>query len=169
MYVKPRYIYNKGIIIALKFQNYKMKPLLILLLSLTLMSFSGWENDLETAQLKAGEDNKYILLNFSGSDWCGNCIKMRKEIFESEPFQIFAENNLVLLNADFPRLSKNQLTKDQQKKNDLLAEKYNSRGSFPFTLLLKSDGSIVKVWDGYQHTTPEEFIAQISTLINNGN
>src|SRR6185295_9772586 len=109
---------------------------------------------------------KLILLNFSGSDWCGPCIRLRKEIFESVLFKNLADNNLVLVNADFPRLKKNQLSKDQQKKNDKLADKYNPQGIFPYTVLLSSDAIIIKTWDGFPNETAEEFTRQLNDLVN---
>ena len=93
------------------------------------------------------------MLNFSGSDWCVPCINLRREIFESTSFKEFADNNLVLLNADFPRLKKNQLSKDQQKKNDQLADKYNPQGHFPYTLLLDAEGKVINAWDGLPKAT----------------
>jgi hypothetical protein len=86
---------------------------------------------------------------------------MEKELFTQESFQHFAEQNLVMLNADFPRLAKNKLDKAVVKQNDALAEKYNREGHFPYTLLLDADGKILKVWDGYTGIKPEELIAQI--------
>ncbi|MEO5947580.1 MAG: thioredoxin family protein [Chitinophagaceae bacterium] len=126
----------------------------------------GWENDFEQAQKKAEVEHKFILLNFSGSDWCGPCIRLRKGIFETESFINFAGNKLVLINADFPRLKKNQLSKEQQKKNDKLADKYNSQGAFPYTLLLNANGKIIKSWEGYPGLSPEQFISQINSSID---
>ena len=91
---------------------------------------------MDEAKMLAQKEHKHILLNFSGSDWCGPCIRLHKEIFDSEAFQQFAETNLVLVNADFPRLKKNQLSASQQKINDAIADQYNSKGIFPFTVLL---------------------------------
>ncbi len=118
----------------------------------------GWENDLDTAKHKAKQEHKLILLEFSGSDWCGPCIRLRKEVFETEGFKSFADTSLVLLNADFPRLKKNQVSKEQQKKNEKLAEEYNPDGIFPRTLLLAADGKVVRTWDGYPGLTAEQFI-----------
>ncbi len=137
--------------------------------SLFFMLSAGWETDFDTAKQKAQQEHKFILLNFSGSDWCVPCINLRREIFESPSFKEFADNNLVLLNADFPRQKKNQLSKDQQKKNDQLADKYNPGGSFPFTLLLDTGGKVVHLWDGAPKATPEEFIIQVKTLVNASN
>ena len=66
-----------------------------------------------------------------------------------------ADTELVLVNADFPRNKKNQLSADQQKLNDEMADKYNSQGKFPFTLLLNADGKVLETWDGLPEETPE--------------
>ena len=130
------------------------------LLFVFLMAWIGWGNDLSTAQQEAKGQHKLILLNFSGSDWCGPCIKLKKDVFESEEFKAFAEANLVLVRADFPRLKKNQLAKDQQAKNDALAERYNHDGKFPLTVLLNEQGKVLKEWDGYQPST-SKMVAEI--------
>ncbi|MGZ8511507.1 MAG: thioredoxin family protein [Chitinophagaceae bacterium] len=144
-----------------------MRIFSILLVSfLWATSIPGWETDFEKAKQRATVEHRFILLNFSGSDWCGPCISLRREIFESSLFSDFADNNLVLLNADFPRLKKNQLSKDQQKKNELLADKYNLHGHFPYTVLLDADGKIIHAWDGLPKATSEEFIAQVKALTN---
>ena len=91
---------------------------------------------------------------------------MHKEIFESDVFKTYADANLVLLNADFPRLKKNQLSKEQQKKNDLLADKYNTKGSFPLTVLLAGDGSVIYSWDGMPDKTPDQFVKQLKEIID---
>lgn len=144
-----------------------MRNFSIILIGILLASsISGWETDFEKAKQRAAVEHGFILLNFSGSDWCGPCISLRREIFETVAFKEFAENNLVLVNADFPRLKKNQLTKDQQKKNDLLADKYNEQGHFPYTVLLDAGGNIINSWDGFPKETPEEFIAEVKASIN---
>jgi thioredoxin-related protein len=136
-------------------------PLLILLLS----SFSGWQNNLTTALSEAATEKKYVLLNFSGSDWCGPCKMMEKNIFESKTFSDFADSTLILVNADFPRNKKNQLPDKQQDLNNAMADKYNSRGIFPLTILLDSNGKILISWEGCPKIKPEEFIAQIKPLL----
>src|SRR3954470_12516322 len=121
-----------------------MKILFIALLGLAAFAPGDWQNDFEKAKQTAQADHKYILLNFSGSDWCGPCIRLHKEIFDSEVFTKYADEHLVLVKADFPRLKKNMLSKEQQKQNDALADKYNSDGAFPLTLLLDADGKVIK-------------------------
>ncbi len=135
-------------------------------ISLLLFVSGDWQTDFATAQKTAAANQKYILLNFSGSDWCVPCIRMKKDVFESTAFQQFATEHLVLVRADFPRLAKNKLSAEQEKKNETLADKYNPEGKFPLTLLLDANGKVVKTWDGYTNTTPEDFIAQLNKGIH---
>src|SRR5215467_7587990 len=106
-----------------------MKTLVLsVLFSLLCPGSSPWLTNLDDAKQLAKAKHEFILLNFSGSDWCGPCIKLHKDIFESDVFQQYADNHLVLVNADFPRSKKNQLAPDQQKRNDALADIYNPKG-----------------------------------------
>lgn len=134
-----------------------MHTLTSILISSILFLTTHWQTDFERAKTEAKTESKFILLNFSGSDWCGPCIRLHKEIFDSEVFTKYADEKLVLVNADFPRLKKNMLSKEQQKQNDALADKYNIDGAFPFTVLLDADGKIIKKWNGYPSETAEEF------------
>ena len=139
--------------------------LLLVGLFCTPFSIINWQFNFEEAKQIAQKEHKHILLNFSGSDWCGPCIRLHKEIFEKEAFQTFAVKNLVMVNADFPRLKKNQLSATQQKINDAIAEKYNSKGSFPLTLLLNENGKLLKEWDGFPKVTTEAFIHDIQSIM----
>ncbi|HEY5407959.1 MAG TPA: thioredoxin family protein [Ginsengibacter sp.] len=125
---------------------------------------SPWMTNLDNAKQVAKSEHKLILLNFSGSDWCIPCMKLRTDIFNSDAFMQYAKDNLVLLNADFPRKMKDQLTKEQQKENDALAAKYNPEGRFPFTIILDSNGNKLKVWDGYYSDGPENFVNEITAV-----
>jgi len=141
-----------------------MKNLLIIIFSLATMSFISWETDFEKAKQTAKEKHQFILLNFSGSDWCGPCIRMKKEVFEDKSFSKMADEKLVLVNADFPRSKKNQLSSQTRKQNELLADKYDPEGKFPFTLLLDPDGRILKTWDGLPDENAGQFIKQIKDI-----
>src|SRR6201991_4053308 len=121
---------------------------------------------MQEAEMIAQKEHRYILLNFSGSDWCGPCILLRKEIFDDAAFSAFADTALVLVNADFPRLKKNQLSKDQQQQNDQLADRYNSLGKFPLTVLLNADGKVIKEWEGNPGIKSSEFSLQIKAAID---
>lgn len=124
----------------------------------------NWEPDFNKAKIIAKEKHELILLNFSGSDWCGPCILLRRDYLESEAFTNMANENLVLVNADFPRKKKNIGTVEQVKRNEDLAEQYNKEGSFPLTLLLDADGKVLKTWHGKPETTPEEWTAEIKAI-----
>jgi uncharacterized protein YyaL (SSP411 family) len=133
-------------------------------LLLTFMSPVNWEPDFNNAKKIAKEKHELILLNFSGSDWCGPCIVTRKEYFESQVFTDMANENLVLVNADFPRKKKNIGTAEQVQRNEALAEIYNKEGSFPLTLLLDADGKVIKTWHGKPETSPEQWTAEIKAI-----
>lgn len=126
----------------------------------------NWLGNINVATKQATDNHKLILINFSGSDWCGPCIRLRKEILESAGFEKFATEKLILVRADFPRQKKNQLSKEQIKLNEALADKYNADGKFPFTLLVNEHGKVLKTWDGFPQESPENFIAEINSSIN---
>jgi len=138
-----------------------MKVLSFLIITAFFSINQEWNTSFEQAKVKAANENKLILLNFSGSDWCGPCIKLHKDIFDSEAFVEYAKRNLVLVNADFPRSKKNMQSKEQVKANEALAEKYNSKGVFPYTLLLDANGKVLKSWEGYPKLSTEEFIDEL--------
>jgi len=124
----------------------------------------SWNGNFDEAKNEAKGSHKLILLNFSGSDWCGPCIRLRKEILQSEVFEGYAKEHLVLVNADFPRQKKNQLPAAQVKLNEALADKYNSEGKFPYTLILDENGKVLKSWEGYPNISPESFVKEITAL-----
>jgi len=137
-----------------------MKALLISFM----MFFTGnvtWLGDFNEAKTEAVQQHKLILINFSGSDWCGPCIRLRKEILESDAFVNYAAGHLVLVRADFPRQKKNQLSPEQVNLNDALADKYNADGKFPYTLLVDENGKVLYQWDGFPNESAEQFITQI--------
>ena len=123
-----------------------------------------WNTDFEKAKIEAIRSHKLILLNFSGSDWCSPCIRMKEEIFDSDVFEKYAEQNLILVRADFPRLKKNLLSKEQTKQNEKLADKYDPGGKFPFTILLDESGKILKEWEGYPDESPDKFVIEVNTF-----
>lgn len=141
-----------------------MKTLMISLVMVFTLS-TEWLTNMTAAKEVATKENKYILLNFSGSDWCGPCIKMKKEVFESESFLNLAEKKLILVRADFPRSKKNKLSDEQTKHNEALAEKYNPSGKFPLTILLDANGKVIKEWDGYAFSSQDKFIANLNIVL----
>lgn len=136
---------------------------------ITALAFTGWHYNLDEAKQIAVKEHKYILLNFSGSDWCGPCIQMRKQIFDNADFQQFANDDLIMVNADFPRRKKDQLSEAQQAANDKMADEYNKQGIFPYTVLLNANGKVLKGWEGYPKGDVASFIEDVKQAINANN
>src|SRR5438309_3988586 len=143
-----------------------MRKIVFIVVTLMLCAFTSWHNNIDEAKQLAAQEHKYILLNFSGSDWCGPCIRMHKDIFDDASFQQFANSSLIMVNADFPRNKKNQLPKEQQALNNKMADAYNSQGSFPYTVLLDPNGKVIKAWDGYPKEDVPSFIEDINSAIH---
>jgi thioredoxin-related protein len=144
-----------------------MKFISIFLLFIFLEGSPQWGLDFAKAKSEAVQNHKYIVINFSGSDWCGPCIKLKRDVLDTPQFLAFAVKNLALVRADFPRLKKNQLDKKQTALNEELADKYNHEGKFPFTVLVGADGKVLKEWDGYPAgITTDSFVQEIQTIIN---
>lgn len=119
----------------------------------------------EKAKKTASEQNELILLNFSGSDWCIPCIKLHKNIIETETFkQLTTDHILEYVNADFPRSKKNQPSAEIKKENELLSDKYNSKGIFPYTILLNSEGKVLKTWEGLPSENALAFSNEIKSF-----
>jgi thioredoxin-related protein len=120
----------------------------------------AWQTDLPKAQAAAKAQQKMVLLDFTGSDWCGWCIKLNKEVFSTPEFAEYAGKNLVLVEVDFPR--KKALSPQQKQANDALAAQYKIEG-YPTILVLGPDGK--KLGElGYQPGGPKPFIAALDKL-----
>jgi len=122
-----------------------------------------WTMDIEAARRLAGELQRPLLLNFTGSDWCGWCIQTDKKVFSQDLWKTFAKNNLVLVTLDFPRRTK--LPDNISERNNALVKKYNIEG-FPTYLLLDSDGeSVLGQLGTNAKITPEEFIGSLQQVL----
>jgi thioredoxin-related protein len=118
--------------------------------------------DLNAAIARAGAEHKLVLLDFTGSDWCGPCMALHKELFALPEFHSYAESNLVFFAVDFP--SKYRLSSESAATNDFLAAKF-SVSAFPTLIML--DGSGNKIWQqvGFTPgTAPKEWFATFDTL-----
>lgn len=137
---------------------------IVLLLFIGLNGFSqNWLTNFEEAKQVAQSKDQKIILVFSGSDWCAPCIKLEKEIWETEEFKAFSNSNFVMLRADFPRRKKNALSKEMQVQNNNLAEKYNKNGFFPLVVVLDVNGKVLGQ-TGYKKTTPNAYIKLLSSF-----
>jgi thioredoxin-related protein len=143
-----------------------MKKLIIsiLLLTVTVGYSQEWKTNFEVTKTEAINQNKNILLVFSGSDWCGPCIKLDRDIWKSAEFMEYAKNNLILERADFPKKKQNQLTPEIKNLNQNLAEKYNKDGMFPLVVVLDKNGKVLGK-TGYKNVSPTEYIVLLKSFI----
>jgi len=121
----------------------------------------NWENNLEQAIAQAKKENKAVLVNFTGSDWCIWCKKLSSEVFQQEAFKNYADDNLVLVMLDFPRNI--QQSAETQAYNRNLAQRYGIQG-FPTILIFDSQGKMV-AQTGYQPGGPEKYIEHIKSYL----
>jgi thioredoxin-related protein len=122
---------------------------------------SDWLNDYNKAQEEAKANHKLLLLNFTGSDWCGWCIKFEKEILSQPQFKNYAHDHLVLVELDFPRRKSQPV--EVKKQNVQLAQQYEVLG-FPTIVVLNGNGQKLWQFDGYFPGGPEAFIAELQKL-----
>jgi protein disulfide-isomerase len=143
-----------------------MKKILIALLATTVFwqvnaAETTWLTDLPKAQAQAKAENKIVLLDFTGSDWCGWCIKFKKETLDTAEFQAYAATNLVLVELDYPQ--KKVQSDDLKKANAALKDQYNIEG-FPTLIVLNKDGQEIGRQVGYAKGGPQAFIAKIEAF-----
>ena len=117
-----------------------------------------WLDNYEKALAQAKAENKAVLLDFTGSDWCGWCIKMVKETLSQKEFTDYAAKNLVLVEVDFP--NKKQLSDETKKQNAELQTKFGAKG-FPTFVLVDKDGKELGKQVGYVAGGPSAFIAKL--------
>ena len=120
----------------------------------------GWLTSLEQAQTEAQAKNRLLLMDFTGSDWCGWCIMLDKEVFSKPEFKEYASKNLVLLELDFPKMKK--MPPEVTAQNEKLAIKYGIQG-FPTVVVFDSNGKPLGAL-GYQAGGPQAFIAELEKL-----
>ena len=129
----------------------------------TIAHGSGWQTDYEQALATAKSANKCVLLNFTGSDWCGPCIQMEKAVFSKAAFLNYAKENLVLVEIDYPR--RKVLSAEVMKQNERLAEQYHiDQSGYPTVVLLNPDGTILGQLEGYADEGPADIIAWVEKL-----
>mmetsp|Transcript_14231 Transcript_14231/g.37687 ORF Transcript_14231/g.37687 Transcript_14231/m.37687 type:complete len:151 (+) Transcript_14231:685-1137(+) len=128
----------------------KLVFLFLVLISTTINaqdSQLNWLLDFDRAKNISKEQDKPILVYFTGSDWCGPCKRLKADFFSSEDFKVKA-NDFVLLLVDMPRRT-DIITPEQRQKNIVLMKKYNKKGSFPNIFGLDSNGKVLAEISGY--------------------
>jgi thioredoxin-related protein len=129
-------------------------------------SSTAWKTDYQKAQEEAKTSHKLVLLNFTGSDWCGWCTQLDRAILNQQQFKDYASKNLVLVVIDFPRQNgpvwKGQSV-ELKKQNMELAEKFKVDG-FPTLVVLSPEGKTVWRYDGYYSGGLAAFLAELDKV-----
>jgi thioredoxin-related protein len=120
----------------------------------------GWVTDFEAAKKTAAESRKDLLLDFTGSDWCGWCIKLNEEVFSKEPFKAGTKDKFVMVELDFPQ--KKELDAKLKEQNEALQKKFKVQG-FPTIMLCDATGKPYAK-TGYQSGGPEKYVAHLNDL-----
>jgi protein disulfide-isomerase len=121
---------------------------------------ANWLTDFAKAQTEAKAGDKLLLLDFTGSDWCGWCRRLQAEVFSQPEFEEYAKKNLVLMTVDFPRAK--PLSTEMKKQNATLAQKFEIEG-FPTIVILNGDGKQVGLL-GYLPGGPGAFIRELAMV-----
>ncbi len=119
-------------------------------------------HDFEAAKAKAVKEGKPIFINFTGTDWCGWCIKLEKEVFSKKAFQDYAKENLVLVEIDFPK--KKEQTAELKAQNKKLDKEYGVEG-YPTLYLLDATGKKLTEDIGYREGGPEAYVEHLKSLL----
>jgi thioredoxin-related protein len=121
---------------------------------------AGWQTDYAKALEKAKAENKRVLLDFTGSDWCGPCIELKKRAFSSAEFADYAAKNLILVEIDYPQ--RKEQSAELKRQNDKLGHEYGiDEKGFPTLVLLDPSGKVVREFTGYSGETAAEIIAWV--------
>ncbi len=143
-----------------------MKRVITAMLLVGLFVFSAlagdeWLTDFNLAKKEAAQKKLPILADFSGSDWCGWCIKLDQEVFSQKEFKAFAKDQVVLFLADFPHAKK--LDAELAAQNAQLQQTYGVKG-FPTVLLLDADGKVI-ARTGYRKGGVGNYIDHLKKLL----
>ncbi len=122
-------------------------------------TLEGWSTDLDKALEKAKAENKSVLVEFTGSDWCPPCIAMRKNVFSKKEFVTAASKKFILVELDFPKGDK-----ELKEKNQPLAEQYKIEG-FPTVILLGADGKEFTRFFASQFPKTEDFLKHLDEAL----
>ena len=109
-------------------------------------SDDAWLTSYDKALTQAKAEKKVVLADFTGSDWCGFCIKLKHEVLDTDEFKTWAKQNVVLLELDYPR--QKQQSDEVKKQNQELAKKFGVDG-FPTVLVLDGEGKELARIVGY--------------------
>lgn len=111
-----------------------------------------WMTDFDAAKARAAKEDKAVLIDFTGSDWCGYCIKLRRDVFDKDDFTNYARDKFVLLEIDQPH--KIKIPPEKLAANRKLAESYGVDG-YPTVLVVDREGTLMGGFCGYPGSADE--------------
>lgn len=135
-------------------------PALALIAAASVQAEITWLTDLDQAKVVAAKEKKAILVDFTGSDWCSWCIRLKKEVFDQKAFEPAAKD-FVFVELDFPRGK--QQDPAVKAKNEALAKQFSIQG-FPTILLLNAQGQAFAV-TGYEEGGPANYLKSLEKLL----
>jgi len=121
----------------------------------------GWTSDFAAAQKQTADSKKDLLIDFTGSDWCGWCIKLKEEVFSQQAFKDGVKDKFVLVELDYPK-DKSKLSEKTIQQNEELGKKYGVQG-YP-TILLADAAGKPYAKTGYQKGGPESYVTHLDEL-----
>ena len=147
----------------LKIISKTLTSVALVALATTAMAGKGepWITDMEQAQKVAKAEGKDIFVYFTGSDWCGWCIKLDEEVLSKEEFLNYAKDNLVLVDLDFPN-SDDIITEEQREHNEEWQDVFEPRG-FPSIYLTDASANPYAV-TGYRDNGPVKYVEHLKAL-----
>lgn len=122
-----------------------------------------WLTSLPEAQAKAKAENKLVLIDFTGSDWCPPCKALHKNVLATKEFEDYAAKSLVLVELDFPR--KKEQSEELKKTNRALAKKFEIEG-YPTIIVLDASGKELHRAVGYSGADAKEYVAELKKVGN---
>jgi len=134
--------------------------LALVLSSASVFAGTEWHENFENAKAKAAKEGKDLLLDFTGSDWCGPCIALKSEVFDSKEFEKEGTKHFIMVEIDFPKLK--ALPDSLKKQNDKLREYYRVN-SFPTVVLADAKGRPYAK-TGFMPGGPEEYLKGLAEL-----
>lgn len=123
-------------------------------------TLEGWSTDVEAAVAQAKKENKAVLVEFTGSDWCPPCIMMRKNVFSKKEFVEKASKDYVLVEIDVPKKDK-----ELAARNQIVAEKYKIDG-FPTVILLNKEGKEFTRFYASEYPETDKFLGHLKASLD---
>jgi len=155
-------IFGAGLAVAVVFLASHKTPGSTISEDATDAAKAEWLTDFKTAQQRALAENKTLLIDFTGSDWCPPCMLLEKQVFSQSEFTDYATRNLILLKVDFPR--RKSLPANQQAANNALADRFAIQG-YPTILAMGADGKLKGQVSTSMFESSAKFIADLERIV----